>query len=108
MKFLLCGNVNPIVLTGEKITVLSWKKSLAKLCPAKNKGETPQAAETESFCVVCNWFKFFCETGEAVLFDVLDVIDVSDMFNAFDVVDDFGIFDRLDVLAVFNMESFKA
>ena len=72
---LFCGNVNPTVLTGEKITELSWKKSLAKLCPAKNKGETPHAAETESFCVVGNCPKFFCAIGEVVLFDVLDEID---------------------------------
>ena len=96
MKSLLFGNVNPIVLTGEKIMELSWKKSLAKLWPEKNKGEIPQAAETESFCLVGNWLKFFCETDEAVLFEVLDMMDVSDMFNDFDIVDDFGTFDRVD------------
>ncbi len=82
------------------------------MCPAKNKGETPQAAETESFCVVCNWLKFFCETDEAVLFEVLDMMDVFDMFNDFDVVDgvedfikidDFDMSDDFDVLVDFGM-----
>ena len=84
------------MLTGEKITELSWKKSLAKLWPEKNKGETPQDTETKSFCLVGNCPKFFCATGEAVLFDVLDEIDVSDMFKDFDIVDDVGTFDRVD------------
>ncbi len=96
MKSLLFGNVIPAELTGEKITELSWKKSLAKLWPEKNKGEIPQAAETENLCFIGNWLKLFCATDEIVLLDGFDEIDVSDMFNDFDIVDDFGTFDRVD------------
>ena len=98
----------PKVLTGEKIKELSGKKSLAKLWPAKNKGEKPQAAEKESFSFVGNRTVLVGVAGEYV---VIEDFFVSDDFAAvedFDMDELLCVFDCIDELDIFVVTDIKS